>query len=79
MITVVRMLTYGCPTNILDEYVQIGESIAIIVCIGIGRTAPQLGMMINRMKQVRDKMVHMDLKINLINHIWDIYGGRQTA
>ncbi|KAK2647622.1 hypothetical protein Ddye_015111 [Dipteronia dyeriana] len=29
MITAVRMLAYGCPADILDEYVQIGESTAI--------------------------------------------------
>ncbi|CAH9108929.1 unnamed protein product [Cuscuta europaea] len=29
MIAAVRMLAYGCPADILDEYVQIGESTAI--------------------------------------------------
>ncbi|TXG72027.1 hypothetical protein EZV62_000606 [Acer yangbiense] len=29
MIAAMRMLAYGCPANILDEYVQIGESTAI--------------------------------------------------
>ncbi|KAK2638407.1 hypothetical protein Ddye_026202 [Dipteronia dyeriana] len=29
MIAAVRMLTYGCSVDILDEYVQIGESTAI--------------------------------------------------
>ncbi|KAK2645132.1 hypothetical protein Ddye_020327 [Dipteronia dyeriana] len=35
--------------------------------------------MINRMKQVQDKMMHTDLKIDLINHLWDIYGDRQAV
>ncbi|KAK2647621.1 hypothetical protein Ddye_015110 [Dipteronia dyeriana] len=35
--------------------------------------------MINRMKQVQDKRVHTDLKIDLINHLWDIYGDRKEV
>ncbi|CAH9096024.1 unnamed protein product [Cuscuta epithymum] len=35
--------------------------------------------MIGRMKQVRDKRVHRDLKSDLINHIWELYGGQQTS
>ncbi|KAK2661179.1 hypothetical protein Ddye_007712 [Dipteronia dyeriana] len=34
--------------------------------------------MINRMKQVRDTGMHNDLKMDLINHLWDNYGGQQT-
>ncbi|KAK2663239.1 hypothetical protein Ddye_001813 [Dipteronia dyeriana] len=34
--------------------------------------------MINRMKQVRDTGRHNDLKMDLINHLWDNYGGQQT-
>lgn len=34
--------------------------------------------MINWMKQLQDKRVHRDLKIILINHLWDLYGGQQA-
>ncbi|KAK3193835.1 hypothetical protein Dsin_025145 [Dipteronia sinensis] len=34
--------------------------------------------MINRMKQVRDTGRHNNLKMDLINHLWDNYGGQQT-
>ncbi|KAL2537507.1 CUB and sushi domain-containing protein 3 [Forsythia ovata] len=31
------------------------------------------------MNDTLDKMVHKDLKINLINHLWDVYGGHQAG
>ncbi|KAK2648013.1 hypothetical protein Ddye_015502 [Dipteronia dyeriana] len=34
--------------------------------------------MINQMKQVRDIERHNDLKMDLINHSWDNYGGQHT-
>ncbi|CAH9116770.1 unnamed protein product [Cuscuta epithymum] len=31
----------------------------------------------NRMKQIQDKRVHKDLKRDLINHLWEVYGGQR--
>ncbi|KAH7537547.1 hypothetical protein FEM48_Zijuj03G0104600 [Ziziphus jujuba var. spinosa] len=37
-----------------------------------------ISTMINRMKQVQDKRVHKNLKIDLINHLWDLYGAQEA-
>ncbi|CAH9137193.1 unnamed protein product [Cuscuta epithymum] len=31
----------------------------------------------NRMKQIQDKRVRKDLKRDLINHLWEVYGGQR--
>ncbi|CAH9063806.1 unnamed protein product [Cuscuta epithymum] len=35
-----------------------------------------MSMMINRTKQVQDTWLHRELKKNLINHLWEVYGGQ---
>ncbi|KAL6531892.1 hypothetical protein OROMI_028255 [Orobanche minor] len=37
-----------------------------------------ISRMIDRLKLVRDTGVHEDLKIDLINHLWETYGGRES-
>ncbi|GER37339.1 tryptophan synthase beta chain [Striga asiatica] len=34
---------------------------------------------VSRMKQVQDKRIHQDLKADLINHLWDVYGDHQAT
>lgn len=37
-----------------------------------------VSQMIDKLKQVQNVGLHNDLKIDLINHLWDLYGGREA-